>query len=119
MSNFHPLEVVGRGSETQLQVNEKLIVYCNAIIIRIIIRINHTYWKSHECLNIIICKCLVLNRKNMKIFHPLEVVGHGKETQLEVDEKLIVNCSAIRVKSQRYTQRNNNRLQQVFMNLKF
>ena len=24
MSNFHPLEVVGRGSETQLQVNENL-----------------------------------------------------------------------------------------------
>ena len=23
-SNFHPLEVVGRGSETQLQVGEKL-----------------------------------------------------------------------------------------------
>ena len=25
MSNFHPLEVVGRGSETQLQVDENLI----------------------------------------------------------------------------------------------
>ena len=25
MSNFHPLEVVGRGSETQLQVGENLI----------------------------------------------------------------------------------------------
>ena len=24
MSNFHPLEVVSRGSETQLQVGEKL-----------------------------------------------------------------------------------------------
>ena len=24
MSNFHPLEVVGRGSETQLQVSENL-----------------------------------------------------------------------------------------------
>ena len=24
MSNFHPLEVVDRGSETQLQVGEKL-----------------------------------------------------------------------------------------------
>ena len=24
MSNFHPLEVVGRGSETQLQVAENL-----------------------------------------------------------------------------------------------
>ena len=25
MSSFHPLEVVGRGSETQLQVDENLI----------------------------------------------------------------------------------------------
>ena len=25
MSSFHPLEVVGRGSETQLQVGENLI----------------------------------------------------------------------------------------------
>ena len=25
MSNFHPLEVVGRGSETQLQVGENVI----------------------------------------------------------------------------------------------
>ena len=24
MSNFHPFEIVGRGSETQLQVGEKL-----------------------------------------------------------------------------------------------
>ena len=30
MSNFHPLEVVGRGSETQLQVGENL----NSIIQR-------------------------------------------------------------------------------------
>ena len=29
MSNFHPLEVVGRGRETQLQVGEKLIYYPN------------------------------------------------------------------------------------------
>ena len=27
MSNFHPLEVVGRGSETQLQVGENLNWY--------------------------------------------------------------------------------------------
>ena len=26
-SNFHPLEVVGRGSETQLQVGEKIKFY--------------------------------------------------------------------------------------------
>ena len=31
MSNFHPLEVVGRGSETQLQVGENL----NYLILRL------------------------------------------------------------------------------------
>ena len=31
MSNFHPLEVVGRGGETQLQVGENvIIVFVNA-----------------------------------------------------------------------------------------
>ena len=29
MPNFHPLEVVGRGSETQLQVGENVIKYHN------------------------------------------------------------------------------------------
>ena len=33
-----------------------------------------------------ICKCLVLNLRNMSIFHPLEVVGRGSETQLQVGE---------------------------------
>ena len=31
MSHFHPLEVVGRGSETQLQVDEKLL--CSASVL--------------------------------------------------------------------------------------
>ena len=33
MSNFHPFEVVGRGSETQLQVGENLMF--NVIVIEI------------------------------------------------------------------------------------
>ena len=45
MSNFHPLEVVGRGSETQLQVGENL----NSIICALM---DDTYrpklkWKSY------------------------------------------------------------------------
>ena len=31
MSNFHPLEVVGRGSETQLQMGENVKIYESAI----------------------------------------------------------------------------------------
>ena len=34
------------------------------------------------------CKCLASNKANMSNFHPLEVVGRGSETQLEVGEKL-------------------------------
>ena len=52
MSNFHPHEVVGRDSETQLQVGENL----NAMF--------------------------GLKLTNMSIFHPFEVVGRGSETQL-------------------------------------
>ena len=31
MSNFHPLEVVGRGSETQLQAGEIFFFECSAL----------------------------------------------------------------------------------------
>ena len=31
MNNFHPLEVVDRGSETQLQVGEKYIIQFSAL----------------------------------------------------------------------------------------
>ena len=33
----------------------------------------------------------------MSIFHPLEIVGRGSETQHQVGENLIFNCSALRV----------------------
>ena len=38
MSNFHPLEVVGRGSETQLHVGENLnyISYRSKVLVRLI-----------------------------------------------------------------------------------
>ena len=31
ISNFHRLEVVGRGSETQLQLDDNLNVYCSSV----------------------------------------------------------------------------------------
>ena len=34
------------------------------------------------------CKCLVSNLTNMSNYHSLEVVGRGRETQLQVGEKL-------------------------------
>ena len=42
------------------------------------------------CSNIKIIKCLVPNLANniMSNFHPLEVVGRGSETQLQVGENL-------------------------------
>ena len=37
MSNIHPLEVVGRGGETQLQVGENLDKIINKKVIKVII----------------------------------------------------------------------------------
>ena len=34
MRNFHPLEVVGRGSETQLQVGENLNDLISALVVK-------------------------------------------------------------------------------------
>ena len=56
--------------------------------IRMISRLNRSYWQRNVSLNIKICKCLVLNEINMSNFHPLEVVCRGSETQLQVDENL-------------------------------
>ena len=39
-------------------------------------------------LNIKICKYLVSRLTNISNFHPLEVVGRGSETQLQVGENL-------------------------------
>ena len=40
------------------------------------------------CLNIKSCKCLISNYTNMSNFKPLEVVGRGSETQLQVGENV-------------------------------
>ena len=39
-------------------------------------------------LDIKVCRLLVTNKKNTSNFHPLEVLGRGSETQLEVGENL-------------------------------
>ena len=67
MSNFHPLEVVGCCRETQLQVEENLIIYFSAL--GLISKDN---------------KCSVLNFTTASNLFPLEVVGSGGETQLQV-----------------------------------
>ena len=40
------------------------------------------------CLSVKICKFLVSNETNMNNFPPPEVVGRGRETQLQVGENL-------------------------------
>ena len=55
---------------------------------RFVTRLNYCYWELKVCLNIKICACLVSNLTNMRDFHPLEVVGRGSETQLQVGENL-------------------------------
>ena len=46
------------------------------------------FWECNECLSIKICKGLVANLINKSNFHPLEVMGRGSETQLQVGENL-------------------------------
>ena len=46
------------------------------------------FWKWNVCLKSRIWKCLVSNETNMSNFQPLEVVGRGSETQLQVGENL-------------------------------
>ena len=45
------------------------------------------YWEWNVCLNLKICKYVCSNWTNMSIFQPLEVVGRGSETQLQVAER--------------------------------
>ena len=47
------------------------------------------FWEWNECLNIKIYKFVVSNLYNMSNCHPLEVVGRGSETQIQVGEKNI------------------------------
>ena len=44
-------------------------------------------WKLHPFISKV-TKCVVSNQTNMSNFHPLEVVGCGSETQLQVGENL-------------------------------
>ena len=47
MGNFHPLEVVGRGSETQLQVGEGFF-YCSALGVKNYIYTVILYQQGHS-----------------------------------------------------------------------
>ena len=93
--HFHPLEVVGRGGETQLQVGENLnlIMECNkdlsplimtVVVLKFFITalLNHCHWELNEYSNLKICKCWSQIKQILVNFHPLEVVGRGGETQL-------------------------------------
>ena len=58
------------------------------VLICFISQINNWYWEWNVCLNIKICKCLVLNLTNMSNFQPREVVYRGSEIQPQVVENL-------------------------------
>ena len=51
-----------------------------------VISLTNHFFGSEMTVNTKICKCSVLNLRNMSNFHPLEVVGRGSETQLQVGE---------------------------------
>ena len=54
----------------------------------VILYLLYCYWERNVCLNINILKCLVPNKTKIIKFQPLEVVGRGSETQLQVGENL-------------------------------
>ena len=64
MSNCHPLEVVGRGSGTQLQVDENLnylkITYIFYIVVFIVVRVvaGHTV-STEECCSFLLVRIYV------------------------------------------------------------
>ena len=57
------------------------------------------YWELIECLNIKISKYLCSNLTNKSNFQPLEVVGHGSQTQIQVGENLNLELSTLRTNS--------------------
>ena len=65
------------------------MVTTTVILICFISRLNNSYCEYSECLNIKICvwSRIITNFSN---FYPLEAVGRGSETQLQVGENL--NC---------------------------
>ena len=70
---------------------ELFIIYASRVkhvIIADEISVIVKYWEWNVCINIKICKCLVSNWTNTSNFHPLEVVGRGSETQLQVGESI-------------------------------
>ena len=73
------------GAKIQFWLLDDFWSGCVALI-SFISKLNHCYWEWNESLNIKIYKCLVLNLTKMRNFHPLEVVGRGSETQLQVGE---------------------------------
>ena len=84
-SNFHTLEVVDRGSETQLQVGEKLNRACHTYaIIKITQNLSIIPYNSHVRMYLMI--------QFSSNFHILEVVDRDSETQLQVGEKLNRAC---------------------------
>ena len=52
MGNFHPLEVVGRGSETQLQVDENLNFTTKPSSTRMIVDCGKTLIRRQNCVGL-------------------------------------------------------------------
>ena len=50
MNNFHQLEVVGRGSETQLQAGEKNCIQLSATMVNLLVGL--ITWKKNTVLHV-------------------------------------------------------------------
>ena len=85
-SAFQGLIIVNKIliSQYNFHLNRKAII----VLVCFIGILNPSYWELNVWLNINIYKCLISNKINMSIFHRLEVVGCGNETQIQVGENL-------------------------------
>ena len=64
-------------------------IWRKSFFICFISRVNQSFSEQDVCGNIAVYKCSVLNWTDMSNCHPLEVVGRGSETKLQVGEILI------------------------------
>ena len=98
IGNFHPLEVESESDVCRRQIltskfgprgeRVKLISTTIFLLIRLLAVKSQLYGTKCFCLDIKNLQMFGLKITNIGNFHPLEVVGRGRETLLDMREKL-------------------------------
>ena len=91
-SNQSPYKTKPRNLSSLRFAYHLTLVYSFLLTVNNLWFLNRSYLEWNECLNIKTCKYFVANESSMGDFHPLEVVGHGSETQLQARHYSIPHC---------------------------